>query len=100
MISIERFGDVGVNPNSGALGTGFKHMCYLGLLFYTLVIGLIINSLTKRHQSRVPVAIAGPGTFITLTSTDVSVALLTNGMFIGMIILFLWPKVVASRPVA
>lgn len=100
MIYIERFGDVGVNPNTGALGTGAMHMRYLGLLFYTLVIGLNISSLTKHHQPWAPVAIAGPGTFIMLTSTDVSVALLANGLLVGVIILFLWPTVVANRPEA
>lgn len=103
MISIERSGDVGVNPNTGALGTGFMHLGYMGLLFYAVVVGLIISvisSLSKNHARWVPVAVTGPGTFIMLTSTDVSVALLTNGLLVGMIIIFLWPTVVASRPEA
>lgn len=96
LISIVRTGDVGINPNTGALGTGFMHMGYLGLLFYAVVIGLIISvisSLSKHHPPWVPVAVTGPATFIMLTSTDVSVALLTNGLLVGMLVIFLWPGV-------
>lgn len=94
MIVIERIGDVGVNPNTGALGAGFMHMGYMGLAFYAVVMGLIISvisSLSKNHPSWVSVAVTGPATFIMLTSTDVSVALLTNGLLVGMMLVFLWP---------
>ena len=99
LISIVRTGDTGINPNTGALGTGFMHMGYLGMFFYALVIGLIISiitSLSKHLPSWAPVAVAGPAMFIMLTSTDVSVALLTNGLLVGIFVIFLWPKSVAA----
>jgi hypothetical protein len=100
MISIVRTGDIGINPNTGALGTGFMHMGYMGMLFYAVLIGLIISfitSLSKHHPPWVPVAVAGPATFIMLTSTDVAVALLTNGLLVGILVVFLWPTKSVAR---
>lgn len=100
IISIIRTGDVGINPNTGALGTGYMHMGYFGLLLYAAVIGAlmsIVESLSKYHHSWVAVAVAGPPTFIMLTSTDLSVALVTNGLLLAMVILFLWPRETEAR---
>jgi hypothetical protein len=94
LISIVRIGETGINPNTGVLGMGFMHLGYVGLLFYALVSSLLIifiESISKYHPPWVPVAIAGPSFFILLTSTDISVALFTNGLAAAIIMLFFWP---------
>jgi hypothetical protein len=95
IISTIRTGDVGINPNTGALGTGYMHIGYFGLFLYAIVIGIlisIIEGLSKYHRAWVAVAVAGPPTFIMLTSTDLAVALVTNGLALSVVLLFLWPR--------
>jgi len=95
LISIQRTGETGINPNVGVLGTGYQHMGYLGLLVYALLSGLILalmESLGKGLPRWVPLSIAGPSIYIMFTSTDLPVAMLTNGGIIALVILFLWPK--------
>jgi hypothetical protein len=94
LISIHKMGNSGVNPNTGVFGTGYMHMGYLGLLVYALISGLILSlfeSLARTVPKWVPLAIGGPPLYILFTSTDLPVALMTNGGIIAILILFLWP---------
>lgn len=94
LISMFRLGEARINPNVGILGTGYQHMGYFGLLFYAILAGLILatlETLGKGTPSWVPLAIAGPSMYIMFTSTDMTVALLTNGGIIAILMLFLWP---------
>jgi len=94
IIAIERTGTARLNPNTGALGTGFMHMGYFGLLFYAFFIGAFLalsESLARGIPAWVPMAVMGPPVYIMYTSTDVPVALATNGGLIALVILFLWP---------
>ena len=95
IISTVRIGSPGINPNTGVLGTGFMHFGYFGMFFYSLVVSLlviIILALSRGFPAWLSTAVCGPAMFIMLTSTDASVALVTNGLLISILLLFLLPK--------
>lgn len=94
LISISKTGDVGVNPNTGVLGTGYMHMGYAGLFLYSLLAGIlltVLNSLSRTIQPWVSLSLATPPFYIMMTSADFSVSLITNGLLLSIFILFFWP---------
>lgn len=95
LISLEKSGIEAVNPNTGILGTGYQHMGYLGLLVYAILSGLILSileSLAKHVPNWLPLAIGGIPIFVMFTSADLPVAMVTNGGFVILVLLFVWPR--------
>ena len=88
-------GETGINPNTGVLGTGYMHIGYAGLLVYAIVSGLLLalfESLAKGLPQWVSLAVAGAPMYIMFTSTDLPIALMTNGGIVALLVLFLWPS--------
>jgi len=94
LISIAKTGGIGITPNTGVLGTGFMHMGYFGLLLYAIITGILLSffeSVGKSIAVWVKFALGAPPFFILLTSADLPVALVTNGLLLALLILFFWP---------
>lgn len=89
----EFVGSSDMSANTGFLANGYMHLGYLGILFYTLLSVLIfniINTLGKRIDKFLVMAI----TFLPIHSlfmgSDLFTTLLTHGLMVAIIILYLF----------
>lgn len=84
------FRSTSMSANTGWIGSGFAHAGMAGVLFYSVLIGLLIAFLAataRRLGNPFVVAVSFPSVSAILLSTDPSTALITHGLW--ALILFL-----------
>ena len=75
------------NANTGWLGSGYMHFGFAGLLIYAFIIGLllsIVDTLAKRRELGISVAILFIPFFTLFLSTDLPTAMLTHGLLLAL----------------
>jgi hypothetical protein len=95
LIGIEYFSDPGTSANTGVIGSGFSNAGYLGVLFYSIAIGILI-AVVNAYGKRIGHAVVAAGSFITVyyvvTTTDLLTAILTHGLLLLLVVLGLFSR--------
>lgn len=82
--------------NNGFLATGYMHFGYLGMWIFSIIVGLllwIVDSLVgKRMPKWLGISILTIPFFSLFTSADLTTALLTHGILLGLLILLIIGK--------
>ncbi len=100
MISYALLGHTDMNPNNGFLATAYMHFGMFGVIIFSLIVGWLMKIVDVLIRARLPIwfglsLVIVP--FVSLlTSADLSTALLTHGLAVSLIILWLFA---ISRPV-
>ncbi len=88
------FNDPQMGSNNGVVGDAFMNFRFLGLILWAVLLGIIlklIDSCSKGVDIRIAVAaIAMPA--ITLTNSALLTNLLTHGLLLSLLIMYLMPK--------
>ena len=75
------------DANTGWMGSGYMHFGFAGLLIYAFIIGLllsIVDTLAKRRELGISVAILFIPFFTLFLSTDLPTAMLTHGLLLAL----------------
>lgn len=97
MVSQYLYGGTGGWCNNGFMGSGYMHFGYVGMLMFSVVVGLLLKLADSLTIGRMPVwlgisIVVAP--FRTLfTSADLFAALMTHGIIVAFVIMM----VIASR---
>jgi hypothetical protein len=73
--------------NTGWLGSGYMHFGFAGMLIYALIVGLLlgmVDTLAKRRELGISVAILFVPFFALFLSTDLPTAMLTHGLMLAL----------------
>lgn len=96
MVSLYLLGNPDTNCNNGFLATGYMHFGYLGMWIFSIIVGLllwIVDSLVgKRMPKWLGISILTIPFFSLFTSADLTTALLTHGILLGLLILLIIGK--------
>lgn len=94
MISIYLIGDTTTWANTGFLATSYMHFGFLGMIVYSIIVGFLIRLVDMLAVNKLPLRF---GTslvvipfFILFTSADLTTALLTHGMLLSFLLLWLF----------
>lgn len=101
-------GSVETAANNNFFASGFMHAGYFGLYFYSVMVGLILRVIDSLSANKLPsifsVAITLVPMFALVTSSDLTTALLTHGLGLSILFLYLFrsssiaERVFASSP--
>lgn len=93
IISLHLFGHPNTNCNNGFLATSYMHFGLGGVVVYSVIVGLLlwmVDSLSfKRLPVWVAISISIVPFFSLFTSADLTTALLTHGIMVVLILLWL-----------
>lgn len=96
MVSLYLLGNPDTNCNNGFLATGYMHFGYLGMWIFSIIVGLllwIVDSLIgKRMPKWLGISVLTIPFFSLFTSADLTTALLTHGILLGLLILLIIGK--------
>jgi oligosaccharide repeat unit polymerase len=73
--------------NTGWLGSGYMHFGFAGMLIYALIVGLLlgmVDTLAKRRELGISVAILFTPFFTLFLSSDLSTCMLTHGFLLAL----------------
>lgn len=96
LIGTDVFGREGMSANTGVIGSGFSHAGIVGVIIYSVLLGLIISSLNsfgKKIGHRLVFAASISILMSILTSTDLTTAVLTHGLLLLFVLLMIFPRV-------
>lgn len=89
----EYLGKPDMAANTGFIASGYAHSGYLGIIIYTfiaIVLFNIINQVAKNNEKYFVMAIMFPILLTLFKSSDLLTTLLTHGLFIAIIVLWLF----------
>lgn len=82
------------NANNGYISSGFAHAGLLGITFYTFLLGIIINIIDTILKNGLPLwlglSLVSVPLYSTLTSSDLLTTILTHGLGISLLVLYLF----------
>ena len=83
----------GMGANNGYVSSGFAHAGYFGVLFYSFILGLLLKLINDMTYDKLPLWFSisisiGPLRTV-LINSDLFTSMLTHGLFISLIIIFL-----------
>lgn len=91
--------------NTGFLATGYMHFGYIGMLIFSIITGGLVWMVNCLYQNRMPLWLATSISvvpfFVLFTSSDLLTALLTHGILLCLLILFIFGHkndVISNRP--
>ena len=94
IISLYLYGHPGTNCNNGFLATSYMHFGFVGVILYSVIVGILLGLVDSLSSGRMPLWVAISFTivpFFTLfTSADLTTSLLTHGIIIDLILLWLF----------
>ena len=83
----------GMGANNGYVASGFAHAGYFGVLFYSIILGLLLKLIDDMTYNKLPlwfsIAISIGPLRTVLINSDLFTTMLTHGLFISLIIIFL-----------
>lgn len=86
-------GEVGLAANNGFVSSGFGHAGYLGVFFYSVIIGFLLKFIDLSIKNVLPVWLAISLCIIPLRnlmlSSDLFTVMLTHGFFVAIFLVFL-----------
>ena len=86
-------GNAELSANNGYIPSGYAHAGLLGVIFYSLILGLILKLINDFTINRLPLWFAVALSIVplrsVLTASDLTVVIVTHGLFIVLIIIFL-----------
>lgn len=100
LVSEYAFGNPDVWVNSGYLGAGFAQIGWLGLLLYTVIIKFLLwltDGLARKLPLWFSTSLLAPPFLVLFTSADLPTTLLSHGLLVAIIILWLAGSI-TSRP--
>jgi len=93
LMSVVRYGHALGNVNAGFLATGYMNYGYLGMLLYTAILAPLLNlGDSMVRPGGLPVSVVAAmviASYWSLTSADLMTALVTHGILLAMVILWL-----------
>lgn len=93
LVSEYLYGHHNTWANNGFLATGYMHFGYVGVIVFSLIVGLLLWLVNVLVHKRVPlwlgISIVAVPFFSLFTSSDLTTALLTHGILVGMLVLFI-----------
>ena len=86
-------GNEGTGANNGYVSSGFAQAGYFGVLFYSFILGLLLKLINDMTYDKLPLWFSisisiGPLRTV-LINSDLFTSMLTHGLFISLIIIFL-----------
>ena len=94
LISQFKYDTFDVFVNTGVLGSGYMHFGYAGVILYGFMVGGLFYLINSISNKRLPIwftsSVMAPSLLMTLTSVDLTVGLLTNGILPGMMVIWLF----------
>jgi hypothetical protein len=82
--------------NNGMVSAGYAHAGYAGILLYSVILGIILNGINHMARTGVPLWMATALTIVPLrgaiSDTDLPTAILSHGIMISMIFLWLYRR--------
>ena len=97
MIGLEYFGNEITNANTGWIGSGYAQAGLIGMIIYSVIIGIIFNTLnifSKRVNKNIILPITIVPVFSVITSSDLPTAFLTHGLILVLILV----SILAVKP--
>jgi|APSaa5957512535_1039671.scaffolds.fasta_scaffold40496_1 hypothetical protein len=97
MIGLEYFGNEITNANTGWIGSGYAQAGLIGMIIYSVIIGIIFNTLnifSKRVNKNIILPITIVPVFSVMTSSDLPTAFLTHGLILVLILV----SILAVKP--
>ncbi|MEN6327036.1 MAG: hypothetical protein ABFD18_12635 [Syntrophomonas sp.] len=92
MVSMYLYGHIDSWPNDGFLATGYMHFGYVGMLVFSIIVGMLLWTLDTLVNKRIPlwlgISILIVPFYSLFTSADLFTAMLTHGILLGLIIVF------------
>lgn len=83
-----------VELNVGLIGTGFAQAGYLGVILYAAILGFIVKIVNTMIHSGLPAFLPAALLFGPIgtawANTDLPTALLTHGIFVGIVVMWLY----------
>lgn len=95
LLGIRYFDDPDTSANVGNIGSGYAHAGILGVVIYSLFTGLFIsfvNSIGGRVGHPLAATLSVPLILVILTSTDLTTAILSHGLFLLFVLLMFLPR--------
>ncbi len=95
VIGQEFFGNIKISANTGWIGAGFSNMRLGGVVFYSVLLGLILALLSafeRKLGRKVVVTTSLLIVFNLLTSTDIFTGFFTHGLFYLFLIYLILPR--------
>lgn len=91
LVSEYLYGHQNTWANNGFLATGYMHFGFLGMIIFSLIVGVLLWLLDILVYRRLPlwlgISIVTMPIFSLFTSADLTTALLTHGILVGMLVL-------------
>lgn len=75
------------SPNVGWIGSGFANAQYVGVFIYSILIGFyfsFLDAYSRKHGSRIVIALFTVPTVMMITSSDLTVMILTEGLILAI----------------
>jgi hypothetical protein len=93
MVSLYLYGSPEVNCNNGFLATSYMHFGFAGVVIFSITVGLLMRLVDSLVSTKLPMWFVVAATivpfFSLFTSADLSTALLTHGIGVSLILLWL-----------
>jgi fructose-specific phosphotransferase system IIC component len=91
---IGRFiGREGMGANNGYVSHGFAHAGYFGVIIYSIILGLLLKLIDDMTYNKLPlwfsISLSIAPLRTVLINSDLFTTMLTHGLFISLIIIFL-----------
>ncbi len=100
MVSMYLLGNTNTSCNNGFLATSYMHFGYWGMFLFSVIVGLLLWVTDILVNKRLPlwlgISIIMIPFFSLFTSSDLFTAILTHGILVGLIILF----IMGSKPLS
>lgn len=90
LIGLQYFGEEGMSANTGWIGSGFANAGILGVVLYSLLVGLIfslLNSYARTLGRRLIISLFFIIIFAIVTSTDLMTSLFTHGLLVAFLLI-------------
>jgi len=90
LIGSQYYNSIETNANTGWLGSGYMNAGFIGIFFYSFLIGIIlsyINSYSKFIDNRILIAISTPIIMQLFTSSDLPTTMLNHGFIVLLFLL-------------
>ncbi|MGJ7607615.1 oligosaccharide repeat unit polymerase [Variovorax sp. LT1R20] len=93
LIGQQYFGNEDMSANTGWIGSGFANAGYVGVIVYSVLIGMLLSFLdayARKLGARVVISLFIIPVITMVTSADMTDMILTHGLVVAILILLVW----------